>query len=567
LLDGRAVSLAAALVAVSFTTPSGRSLLVLTRLPTSGLALLLVLLLGCQPAPPAGPPPMPLATPTVPPAPVVPAPTLSPTATRQLSRVPTPPPLEPVGNGGSTLDARFGVAEGFRNPAVMSDIGAGWERVVLSWADIQPDGPDDFSWLGRTVPPTALAEELRRGVRLAGLLQFTPDWAASDATDPGRSVPRNLDLPDDDPRNYWARFVFETVKYYTGRIDEWIVWNEPEFKPNDAAGSGTFTWLGSDEQFARLMQVAYRAAKRANPRAVVSFPGTSYWVDQNAGRQQFYERYLRLVSVDPEARAASFYHDAVSLNIYRAPDDLVRLHQQFKDLQLRYGVDVPIWLLELNAMPTNDRAIPCFERHAFNPIQTTLDEQAAYAVQALALAAAVDYRRIAFYQMVDDNPCVQSAVWGITRDDGTPRPVAGALRTAVQSLGGFLKARFVPLVRPQTRWAAWPTVPDSFVPNWQVYLIAFDLPASRRVTVVWNGDGSALRVRLPRYGSAPRLLDGQGRTLDLTTVGQDYAISLPAATAHFSGDPDGYFFIGGEPRLLIEDAVPSDSPLPIPRLG
>src|SRR5215471_6542116 len=533
------------------------------RLGPTLIACTLVCSVACQSTPqPAAPAaaPAPTASPAAKPTPTQ----VAPTATPQRL-IPTPPPLEPTPTPG--LDPHFGVAEGFRNPQVMADIGAGWERVVLSWADIQPDGPDDFSWLGRTVPPTALAEELRRGVRLAGLLQFTPDWAASDATDPGRSVPRNLDLPDDDPRNYWARFVFETVKYYTGRIDEWIVWNEPEFKPNDAAGSGTFTWLGSDEQFARLMQVAYRAAKRANPRAVVSFPGTSYWVDQNAGRQQFYERYLRLVSVDPEARAASFYHDAVSLNIYRAPDDLVRLHQQFKDLQLRYEVDVPIWLLELNAMPTNDRAIPCFERHAFNPIQTTLDEQAAYAVQALALAAAVDYRRIAFYQMVDDNPCVQSAVWGITRDDGTPRPVARALRTAVQSLGGFLKARFVPLVRPQTRWAAWPTVPDSFVPNWQVYLIAFDLPASRRVTVVWNGDGSALRVRLPRYGSAPRLLDGQGRILDLTTVGQDYAISLPAATAHFSGDPDGYFFIGGEPRLLIEDAVPSDSPLPIPRLG
>ncbi len=449
----------------------------------------------------------------------------------------------------------------------MSDIGAGWERVVLSWADIQPDGPDDFSWLGRTIPPHAVAGELKRGVRLAGLLQFTPDWAATDLMDPGRSVPRNLDLPDDDPRNYWARFVYETVKYYAGRIDEFIVWNEPEFKSDDAAGSGSFTWLGSDEQFARLMQVAYRAAKRANPRAVVSFPGTSYWVDQNAGRAQFYERYLRLASADPAARASNLYHDAVALNLYRAPDDLVRVHQAFKDLQKSYGVDVPVWLLELNAMPTNDRAIPCFERHASNPIQTTLDQQAAYAIQAFALAAAVDYRRIAFYQMVDDDPCEQSAVWGITRDDGTVRPVADALRTAVQSFSGFLKARFVPLTRAQARWPAWPSVPGSFVPNWQVYLVAFDLPGDRRVTVVWSGDGSPLRVRLPRQGSSAKLVDGRGQPLRVTTAGQDYLVELPAATAHFAGDPSGYFFIGGEPRLLLEDDVPGDTPVPLPRLA
>jgi len=540
--------------------------IVLPRRLARALPLLLLSLVACQPAPPPAATPSPNARPTAAPT-ATPLPAPAPTAAPPLSRVPNPPPLDPPANGTTPLDTRFGVAEGFRNPSVMADIGAGWERVVLSWADIQPDGPDDFSWLGRTLPPRALESELRRGVRVAGLLQFTADWAATDAKDPGRSVPRNLDLPDDDPQNYWARFVFETVKYYTGRIDEWIVWNEPEFEPNDVAGSGTFTWLGSDEQFARLMQVAYRAAKRANPRAVVSFSGTSYWVDQNAGRPQFYERYLRLVSADPAAKASSLYHDAVALNLYRAPDDLVRLHQSFKDLQQRYGVDVPVWLLELNAMPTNDRAIPCFERHAFNPIQTTLEQQAAYAIQALALAAAVDYRRIAFYQMVDDNPCQQSAVWGITRDDGSTRPVAAALRTAVQSFSGFLKARFVPLVRTQARWPAWPTVPGSFVPNWQVYLVAFDLPARRRVTVVWSGDGSALRVRLPRRGTTPKLLDGQGRALSVTTAGQDYAIELPAATAHFAGDPNGYFFIGGEPRLLLEDAVPADSPIPIPRLG
>ena len=73
-------------------------------------------------------------------------------------------------------------------------------------------------------------------------------------------------------------------------------------------------------------------------------------------------------------------------------------------------------------MPTDDTSIPCADIHARNPIQTTQAQQAAYAVQAFALAAAVGYGRIGFYQMVDDNPCIQSAVWGITRDDGTRSP-------------------------------------------------------------------------------------------------------------------------------------------------
>jgi hypothetical protein len=527
------------------------------------LAVATLWLSACQaPAPPSPTSVPPTPVPSPPPA----LPTVQPPTPTAVRAVPTPPPLEPT-PAGASLDPRFGIAEGFRNAQMMADIGAGWERVVLSWADIQPDGPDDFSWLGRTLPPQALAGELRRGVRMAGLLQFTPRWAATDAKDPGRSVPRNLDLPEDDPNNYWARFVYETVKFYAGRIDEWIVWNEPEFKPDDAAGGGTFTWLGSDQQFARLMQVAYVSAKLANPRATVAFPGTSYWVDQNAARPQFYERYLRIVSADPGARANNLYHDAVPLNLYRAPDDLVRLQTTFKDIQRRYNVATPLWLLELNAMPTDDRAIPCSDRHAHNPIQTTQVEQAAYAVQAFALAAAVDYQRIGFYQMVDDNPCAQSAVWGITRDDGSVRPVAQSLQTAIQSFSGFLRAQYAPLVRAQTRWSPWPTDPTSFLPNWQAYQVAFDLPNRRRVTVLWNGDGASLRVRINRRGATARLVDQQGGVTSPTESGQDWLVTLPAATAHFSGDPPGYFFIGGDPRLLIEDDVPPGAPVTPPRLA
>jgi hypothetical protein len=465
------------------------------------------------------------------------------------------------------LDPRFGIAEGFRDGAVMSDIGAGWERVVLSWADIQPDGPDDFSWLGRTLPPQALAGELNRGVRMAGLLQFTPVWAATNLADPGRSVPRNLDLPDDDPNNYWGRFVYETVRYYTGRIDEWIIWNEPEFHPQDAAGAGSYTWLGTDQQFARLMEVAYRAAKRANPNAVVAFPGTSYWVDRNSGRPQFYERFLQQLASNPTAAQEHYFHDAVPLNLYRAPDDLVRLHDEFEAIQQRYGIDKPIWLLELNAMPTDDHTIPCANVRAADPIQTTQVEQSAYAIQALAVAAAVGYQRIGFYQMVDDDPCVQSAVWGITRDDGSQRPVATTLRTAVRTFSGFTGARFLPLVRQPARWSAWPIDTMSLLPNWQLYEVVFDLPGGRRATVLWNGDSEARRALVARQSTGAQLIDELGNAQAARSSGTDWVVELPPATAHFDGDPEGYYFIGGAPRILLENDVKPDAPAAAPRLG
>ncbi len=109
---------------------------------------------------------------------------------------------------------------------------------------------------------------------------------------------------------------------------------------------------------------------------------------------------------------------------------------------------------------------------------------------------------------------------------------------------------------------------DLFTPNWQAYLVAFDLPGNRRVSVLWNGDGAPLRVRVPRRGGAEAsLIDANGDQQTLTSVGSDWTIALPAATAHFAGDPPGYFFIGGDPRLLVEDGVAPSSPVTAPRLG
>jgi hypothetical protein len=93
------------------------------------------------------------------------------------------------------------------------------------------------------------------------------------------------------------------------------------------------------------------------------------------------------------------------------------------------------------------------------------------------------------------------------------------------------------------------------------------MPDSRRVTVLWNGDGTLLRVRIPRQAAQAQVVTAQNQSQPATASGQDWTIDLPPATAHFSGDPPGYYFIGGEPRLLIEDNVPAGAPVVAPRLG
>jgi hypothetical protein len=463
------------------------------------------------------------------------------------------------------LDPRLGVAEGFRNPGAMTDIQAGWERLILPWDQIQPDGPGDFSHLGITISDSELESEIGRGVHVVGLFEFTPGWAAANPDDGKRSPPQNLDLPFDDPNNYWAQFVAQTAKRYAGRIDDWVLWNEPEFQPGDAGAGGSFTWLGSDEQFAQLLKVGYLAIKKANPNAHVSFPGTSYWVDALSNRAQFYDRLLSILTQDPDTAANNYYHDVVSLNLYRAPDDIYRVYSIVKDIQRQHDIDKPVWLTETNAMPSNDSAISC--PHADTPIQTTMEQQAAYAVQAFAMAAAAGYQRFEFYQMVDQNPCTEPAVWGVTRDDGSRRPVSDALKTADTQFAGYTAVHFAPLVRDAQDWSPWPDDPSSLMPNWQVYQVAFDKPGDQRVTVLWNGDGTQLRTRVRKNGSKAVLIDRDGSSQPLQDSQGWWVLDLPGATAHYPEDPAGYHFIGGEPRLLIEDGVDPNAPVVAPALG
>src|SRR5260221_14770375 len=102
------------------------------------------------------------------------------------------------------LDTRLGIAEGFRNPQVMADIQAGWERLILPWDQVQPGGPGDFSNLGITISNDQLQNEINRGLHIVGLLEFAPAWAGANPDAGKRSPPKNLALPIDGPNNSWA---------------------------------------------------------------------------------------------------------------------------------------------------------------------------------------------------------------------------------------------------------------------------------------------------------------------------------------------------------------------------
>ena len=62
-------------------------------------------------------------------------------------------------------------------------------------------------------------------------------------------------------------------------------------------------------------------------------------------------------------------------------------------------------------------------------------------------------------------------------------------------------------------------------------------------------------------------MDEYGRPQPLEPDGGRWRLALPAATAHSPLDPDGYYFIGGDPLLLVEEGVPDGAPISPPQLA
>jgi hypothetical protein len=254
------------------------------------------------------------------------------------------------------------------------------------------------------------------------------------------------------------------------------------------------------------------------------------------------ERTLVALSADPEAARNRFYFDAAAINLYTSPDDLGRVAGVYRGVFERFGLEKPLWLTETNATPYDD-PVKGLGREQ-NGLRVTLDQQASYVVQAFAMGLAGGYERMAFHSTMDRS--TEDEVWGLVRNDGTLRPAFVAYQTAVRHFSGG-QARFVGREREHWRWPA-----GGFVPNWQAYLVAVERDGGELVSVVWNGDGEPSVVHLPVRSEQASLVDKYGRSQPLAREGDRWRLTLPAATAHSPIDPDGYFFIGGDPLILVE---------------
>jgi hypothetical protein len=120
-------------------------------------------------------------------------------------------------------DPRFGAIETYDAPQSAFEMGVGWTRIPFLWASMQPNGAEEWFL---PITDEALSLEIAQGRQPVGLVITTPNWATDVSIGPG--VPYGLHTGHNDPNNLWANYLRRLVTTYTGQIDHWIIWNEPD---------------------------------------------------------------------------------------------------------------------------------------------------------------------------------------------------------------------------------------------------------------------------------------------------------------------------------------------------
>lgn len=450
-----------------------------------------------------------------------------------------PPNAYPVHQGFG--DPRFGVVEAFAIPKQAAALHVGWERIQVRWDLLQPQGPSQWD-VNATKNDVPYNNEVQAGRQLVGVIQGVPAWAATNPKDGGGAVPKNLDLPWNDPRNYWGQFVFRAVRHYAGRIDTFVILNEV----NIATGA-YHQFSGTIAQYAQMLRVAYLAAHAANPHVEVHIYGDSVYADQGA----WFSKTIAALAAFPDAKQNNYFFDAAEVHLYSSVLRWDTLMRNWHAAMKRYGFDRPIWLAETNVSPRDDKDPFC--KCLANPADhnALLADQPSFIVDSFAAALGLGMPREEVYQMRDPRVIWPEHPNGLVRYDGSIRPEYYAFKTANTWFAGVFATKYQ-------------TCNSPYVGKTCLFRVTMERPG-QEIVVLWNQGGRPITPTVTAVAPGATLVGPLGGTSSARPVAGTYRIALPAATDHGVAS-DKMFDIGSPPVIVVQNLptgqhVPGLTPL------
>ncbi len=310
---------------------------------------------------------------------------------------------------------------------MIHDAGFRWIRQEFPWEDIEHSGRGDFwdhKWNQSAWDKYDRIVELANqyDIQIIARLDHPPAWTRADGDARGTRCP-----PDD--FNDFGNFVYAVVSRYQGRVRYYQIWNEPNLSAEwgeqavDAAG------------YVRLLQIAYRRAKEADPDCVILCAGLAQTVE--TGPKNLSDLTYLQQMYDAGVKG---YFDVMGVMAYglwtgptdrRASPELANFSrpQLVRDIMVRNGdADKPLWATEVgwNAVPLDFAGAAVYGR-------VTLQQQARYAVQAYQRAQQewpwMGVMNYWFFKRATDSETNQAFYYfRMVEPDFTPLPVYEAMR-------------------------------------------------------------------------------------------------------------------------------------------
>ena len=138
-----------------------------------------------------------------------------------------------------------------RTLQLVREVGAPWVVEYFPWGYMEP-AKGQFDWQHADM---VVEHAVNQGLTVIARLDFVPEWAR-----PKDTTFRYL---DEEHFADYADFVYAFVDHFRGRVDYFVIWNEPNL---------SFEWgyrPVDPEGYTQLLKLAYSRAKEANPDCFV----------------------------------------------------------------------------------------------------------------------------------------------------------------------------------------------------------------------------------------------------------------------------------------------------------
>lgn len=363
-----------------------------------------------------------------------------------------------------------------------------------SWSQTNPT-PDVVDWGHYAVTHQAQHDA---GIAVYQMIAGTPEWALVDTP----AVAHRHAFPPANIRAYYEH-IRQLIRDWGHAVRYFECWNEPEI----------FFFQGYVWDLAALSKAAYLACKDEDPTVGV------LWASR-CSATTFWRRAL--------ANGCGPYFDIFNQHSYDAPEAVFELTRQDRELMAEFGIQRPIWMSEQGCRtdPDPDGGYLHAER-----------AEVSYLLRSYACGLAAGYDRFFYFYLQEFLEWGQW-LWGIMRDDQTPKPALMALATLVRQLRA--------------------AEPVGYLQQDKAYAVVFDRGDGEHVAVAWTLDGNAVGLTLHQ---GAHIIDAMGRRVRDLPAG-DIRLALNDQPVFVRGvDPSGMPLrpIPPRPRYAPDPTPPTEA--------